>query len=145
AHPGPVSREQLLALFWPDLDRPAAQQTLRTTLHGLRQALGGALSADDGALSLAPEVAVDSRAFEASLATPHGPTPHGPTPQASVPAADLITALDLYQGDFLEGFSLPDSAAFEDWAAAERERLRRLDVRGLARLARDYEAQRNYT
>lgn len=136
AHPGPVGREHLLGLFWPDLDRPSAQQTLRTTLHGLRQALGAALSADDGALALAPEVAVDSRAFEAGLATPHGAAP----PEA----AALITTLDLYQGDFLEGFSLPDSAAFEDWAAAERERLRRLAVRGLAMLARDFEAQGDY-
>ena len=136
AHQGPVSREQLLGLFWPDLDRPAAQQTLRTTLHGLRQALGAALSADDGALALAPEVAVDSHAFEAGLATPHGAAP----PEA----ATLILTLDLYQGDFLEGFSLPDSAAFEDWVAAERERLRRLAVRGLSMLARDYEAQGDY-
>src|SRR4051794_25931383 len=51
AHSAPVSREQLLSLFWPDLDRPAAQQTLRTTLHGLRQALGPAVQADDGSLS----------------------------------------------------------------------------------------------
>src|SRR5437588_12612040 len=67
AHPGPVSRDQLLTLFWPDLDRPAAQQTLRTTLHGLRQALGTDVVADDGALYLAPEVEVDARAFEAQV------------------------------------------------------------------------------
>jgi DNA-binding SARP family transcriptional activator/predicted ATPase len=135
AHHGPVSREQLLALFWPDLDRPAAQQTLRTTLHGLRQALGSAVSADDGSLGLAPEVEVDSRVFEARLAS---------TPAGQPDAAALTAALDLYQGDFLEGFSLPDAAAFEDWVAAERERLRRLAVRGLAALARHDEAQGDY-
>ena len=135
AHHDPVSRDQLLGLFWPDLERPAAQQTLRTTLHGLRQALGAALSADDGSLALAPEVEVDSRLFEASLA---------PNPSAPLAAPALAAALERYQGDFLEGFSLPDAAAFEDWVNAERERLRRLAIRGLAALARDYEAQGNY-
>ena len=136
-HHGPVSRDQLLGLFWPDLDRPAAQQTLRTTLHGLRQALGAAISADDGALALAPEVEVDSRVFETSLAASLA-APRAPASRA------LAAALDHYQGDFLDGFSLPDAAAFEDWVAAERERLRRLAVRGLAALARDYEAQGDY-
>jgi DNA-binding SARP family transcriptional activator/tetratricopeptide (TPR) repeat protein len=136
AHHDPVSRDQLLGLFWPDLERPAAQQTLRTTLHGLRQVLGAAVNADDGSLALAPdEVEVDSRLFEASLA----PSPAGP-----LPAPALAAALDRYQGDFLEGFSLPDAAAFEDWVAAERERLRRLAVRGLAALAHDYETQGDY-
>ncbi|MFI4981004.1 MAG: BTAD domain-containing putative transcriptional regulator, partial [Nevskiales bacterium] len=133
AHHAPVSRDQLLALFWTDLDRPAAQQTLRTTLHGLRQALGAAVSADDGSLALSPEVDVDSRVFEADLAV----TQHDP--------AVLTAALDLYQGDFLEGFSLPDAAAFDDWMTAERERLRRLAVRALADLARHHETQGEYT
>src|ERR1700676_3920229 len=56
-----VAREQLLALFWRDLERAAAQQTLRTTLHGLRKTLGPAISADDGTLRLAGEVEVDTR------------------------------------------------------------------------------------
>jgi len=128
ARGGPVSREQLLAFFWPDLDRPAAQQTLRTTLHGLRKALGDALQIEDGSVTLAPDVTVDSRQFEAGLERARRPAP---TPAA----AALSAALDLYQGDFLEGFSLPDSAAFEDWTAAERERLRRLAVGGLSSLA----------
>jgi len=135
AHHDPVSRDQLLALFWPDLDRPAAQQTLRTTLHGLRQALGAVISADDGSLALSPDVEVDSRLFEASLAF---------NPATPLPAAALAATLERYQGDFLEGFSLPDAAGFEDWVAAERERLRRLAVRGLAALAHDYETQGDY-
>jgi DNA-binding SARP family transcriptional activator len=125
---GPVTRDHLLAFFWPDLDRAAAQQTLRTTLHGLRKALGDALQIEDGTLALALDVAVDTRQFEAGLERARRPAP---TPDT----AALSAALELYQGDFLDGFSLPDSAAFEDWTAAERERLRRLAVDGLATLA----------
>jgi DNA-binding SARP family transcriptional activator/predicted ATPase len=127
-----VAREQLLALFWPDLERAAAQQTLRTTLHGLRKTLGPAVSADDGTLRLAGEVDVDTRVFEARLAS------------SQTDPVGLKAALDLYRGDFLDGFSLPDSAAFDDWAAAERERLRRLAVSGLAVLAGLYQAQGQY-
>ena len=39
-HDKPLTREQILAIFWPDSDRVSAQQVLRTTLHGLRRALG---------------------------------------------------------------------------------------------------------
>lgn len=47
AHTRPVQREHLLAFFWPDAERQDAQQILRTTLHGLRQALGPALAVQD--------------------------------------------------------------------------------------------------
>lgn len=133
AHEHPLTREQLLALFWPDLQRPAAQQTLRTTLHGLRKALGPALVVDDDRISLARAADVDSRRFAAALATP-----------ATTAPSALTSALALYRGDFLEGFSLPDAPGFDDWAAIERERFRRLAVRGLASLAAHYEAQRDY-
>jgi DNA-binding SARP family transcriptional activator len=127
AHTRPVTREHLLGVFWPDLERPAAQQTLRTTLHGLRRALGRALAADEGSLALSPETRVDVREFEAGLAR-----------------GDLEPALSLYRGEFLEGFDLPDTPAFDDWAAVERERLRRLAVRGLATLAAEHEAHGRY-
>ena len=70
AHTEPVTRERLLSVLWPDLDRPAAQQTLRTTLHGLRKVLGPALLVDDGSLGLAPGTQVDVREFEACLGGP---------------------------------------------------------------------------
>ncbi|MCC6190733.1 MAG: AAA family ATPase [Anaerolineales bacterium] len=132
AHSEPVTREQLLSVLWPDLDRPAAQQTLRTTLHGLRKLLGPALLADDGRLALAPETRVDVRAFEAHL---RGPRP-GPD--------QLRAGLALYRGDFLEGFSLAGTPSFDDWAALERERCRRLAVRGLAILAAIQEARGDF-
>ncbi|HEU5099130.1 MAG TPA: AAA family ATPase, partial [Roseiflexaceae bacterium] len=115
----------------PDHDRPAAQQILRTSLHGLRKALGPALLAGDDSLALAPDVDVDVRRFEAGV----------------TPSADLQTlteALALYRDDFLADFSVPDAEAFEAWADAERERYRQLATRGLATLAQRYEARRDY-
>ena len=77
AHRQSLTREHLLALFWPDTPRPAAQQVLRTTLHGLRQALQSDLVVVDETVGLAPDVAVDVRTFEAALATEAGLPPGG--------------------------------------------------------------------
>src|SRR5436853_5641651 len=60
----PATRDHLLALLWPDHDRAAAQQILRTSLHGLRKALGPALIVGEDTLSLAPEAGLEIRRFE---------------------------------------------------------------------------------
>ena len=56
----------------------------------------------------------------------------------------LISALDLYRGDFLEGFLLADSPQFDDWIASESERYRLMAIRGFTHLAQFYENQRHY-
>ena len=48
--------------------------------------------------------------------------------------------VDLYAGDFLEGFALRDAPEFEDWAAARRERLRGLLENSLYELGLRYGA-----
>lgn len=134
AHDKPITRDHLLSIFWIDLDRASAQQTLRTTLHGLRKAFGDSLIVDDDKLSLAADSQIDTRTFE-QLAVSH---------QQSANPQSLIPALQLYQGDFLESFSLPDSPAFDDWVAVQREHYRRLAVRGFTALAKQHEAEKNY-
>jgi hypothetical protein len=44
--------------------------------------------------------------------------------------ARLVEVAELYQGDFLAGFSLSDSAPFEEWATIQRQQLHQqaLDV-----------------
>ena len=115
----PATRDHLLALLWPDHDRPAAQQILRTSLHGLRKALGPALIVGDDTLSLAPDADVDVWRFEAGLA-------------ATADLETLAAALALYRYDFLADFSVPDAEAFEAWADIERERYRQLATHGFA-------------
>jgi len=127
----PATRDHLLVLLWPDHDRPAAQQILRTSLHGLRKALGPAWIVGDDALSLAPDTDLDIRRFEAGLA-------------ATTDLETLVAALALYRDDFLADFSVPDAEPFEAWAAAERERYRQLATRGLASLAQRYQARQDY-
>ena len=53
-------------------------------------------------------------------------------------------AVALYRGDFLAQFSLSDSAAFEEWALLQRERLHQLALDALARLAAYHERRGAY-
>jgi predicted ATPase/DNA-binding SARP family transcriptional activator len=50
----------------------------------------------------------------------------------------LEEAVELYRGEFLEGFSIPDSPAFEEWTLLQRESLHRLITEALHRLADTY-------
>jgi DNA-binding SARP family transcriptional activator len=126
------TREHLLGFFWPDHERTAAQQLLRTTLHSLRKTLGDTLLVAEDRLGLGPEVWVDVREFEKKITIPN---PDQET---------LKDALLLYRGDFLADFDLPDLLSFENWLTVERERYRRFVVRGYSNLARLHEAESDY-
>lgn len=108
----PVRRDVLAARLWPEATQERARGSLRRTLSALRTAVGAdAIGSDRETirLTLEPHM-VDVLGFDAHVAA----APH--------------EALDLYRGDFLEGFSVPDAPAFEDWQRAEAERFRlRLD------------------
>jgi DNA-binding SARP family transcriptional activator/tetratricopeptide (TPR) repeat protein len=137
AHDRPLTRDQLLAFFWPDLDRAAAQQTLRTTLHGLRKALGEHLLIEDDTLSFSTDTRIDVHQFRSALSQ------HASHLTSNL---QLLTAtLQLYRADFLSGFTLPDLPTFDDWAATEREHYRRLAVRGFSTLSQLNESNGTYT
>ncbi len=142
AHAEPLTRDHLLALFWPDSVRSAAQQTLRTTLHGLRKILGAPLIVEGDRLAVGQDSDVDVRRFAAVLQPPLSHLPPFGRPTSNVQS--LTSTLQLYRGDFLDGFTLRDTPAFDDWAAAERERYRRLAVRGLTALSRAHESGGDY-
>lgn len=138
AHADPQPREHLLPLLWPELDRAAAQQTLRTTLYGLRKALPTHLLITDTEISFAPDTESDVLTFH-NLQTP---VTNYPTPQR---ACEVLTqTLALYRGEFLEGFSLPDSASYDDWQRTEAETYRRLAIRGYTILSQLHENQGDY-
>ncbi len=127
-----VTREGLLSLFWPDLPRPAARQTLRTTLHGLKQVLGEAILVQGERLALDENVWVDVNEFTGQLGGPN------------LSEEQLTAALALYRGEFLQDFSLPETQAFEDWLLVERQRYFRLAVRGLEALSAAQQARQDY-
>ncbi len=125
-HRGYCSRDTLLGLFWPDLDQTHARGALRQSIHVLRGALGGSsiLTAGDDEVRLEPtSIQCDAVAFLAAVA-----------------AADFDNALDLYQGDLLSGFFIPNALMFEQWLEEERVCLRTLAARAALQGAAHAEA-----
>jgi DNA-binding SARP family transcriptional activator len=95
-NPGPHSRAQLAARFWPDVLDESARASLRVALTELRQALGPAAEyvvATRETVALdGPGLVVDTRAFEEAL-------------KAGDPARALVAC----SGPILDGFE-------DDWA-----------------------------
>jgi len=132
AQGGQTTREKLLTFFWPDHERSAAQPILRNMIHEVRKTLGDTFQADDQAIAFAPNTFVDARFFSTILNS------------SSSDLQQLTEALNLYRGDFLDGFTLSDSPQFEDWAASERERYRLMAMNGFTDLSHRQEAKREY-
>lgn len=115
-----MSRDKLLAFLWPDADPASLRHRLSVTVYEIRRALGkDAIRSVHDDLRLDPaEVRIDLVEFEAAVA-----------------GEDHARAVELCRGPFLDGFHLPDSDEFSQWAASERERLGRAHRRSLEALA----------
>ncbi len=136
------SRERLAALFWPDADEARASAALRRTLSVLNKALGGeALKIDRELVSLERGAAtwLDVDEFHRRLAESrtHGHPPHDSCLACLRPLGE---ATALYRDDFLSGFTLRDSPAFDDWQFFQSEGLRRELAEALERLAKCHNA-----
>jgi predicted ATPase len=145
AHPsGSQPRDSLAAFFWPDVDSPRAHGALRRTLSALHKAVGGGLKIDRETVSLERgEVFVDLDVFHARLADcrRHG---HAAGEVCPLCLPLLAEAAALYRDDFMVGFSLRDSPAFDDWQFFQAESLRRELAGALERLAAGLSAQGDF-
>ncbi|HEU4673788.1 MAG TPA: BTAD domain-containing putative transcriptional regulator [Candidatus Limnocylindrales bacterium] len=135
----PASREGLAALLWPESDGPAARGALRRTLSVLAAALGGrGIRIDRSTVALDGEWDVDVVTFREHLGRARSHAhPAGP---CAACRSDLEAAAALDRGDFMAGFALRDSEAFDDWQLAEAEDHRRALAGLFERLALAREA-----
>jgi predicted ATPase/DNA-binding SARP family transcriptional activator len=125
------NRERLAALLWPDWPQQSAMRNLRNALADLRQNIGDReahppfllITRETIQLNRESDVWVDMGEFEAKISD-----------QGST-NGDLQSAISLYRGLFLEGFSLPDSPPFEEWLLAKREYFSQQMLKTLSRLA----------
>ncbi len=103
------SRSTLAALFWPECSEECASRSLRVALSILRRNLGAHLEISRDTVRIKPGAAVylDLSDLEARLES-----------------GKVAKALEIYQGDFLQGFHVRDSSQFEDWLRLEQEQLR---------------------
>lgn len=114
-----VSRDVLLALFWPESDDDRARGALKQALYAIRRDLGE-LTLGTSELRLNPAlVTSDVTDFEAAL-----------------DAGSLEDAVRLYAGPFLDGVHLRRAPGFDPWQERERQRLDRAYRMALETLAR---------
>ena len=130
------SRDSLAALLWPESDTVRARAALRRTLSALNTALAGeALLADRQhvRVELGPSDWLDVGEFRTKLAEcgDHG---HAATQVCSLCLRPLQEAVEVYRNDFLTGFSLRDSASFDEWQVLQSEAFRRELAGALGRL-----------
>lgn len=124
----PWTRATLAELLWPDFPEKAVQSNLRNAISNLRSVIR-----DQGAD--APFLKVDQETIQFNLASDYrldvkefldlisrfgDSDPVRMGKQAALP---LLQALQLYQGDLLEGFSV-SSAPFEEWVLLNGEHIR---------------------
>lgn len=139
-------RESLAALLWPEYDQTHAMGAMRRTLSALRKALSGEfleIKRDRIGIHPQAETWIDVCEFQRLIAEcrTHGHAPNQVCPRC-LPL--LEQALQLYRDDFMAGFSLRDSAEFDDWQFFQREALRRDLSSVLERLVEGYTAQSDF-
>jgi len=133
----PHSRETVAGLLWPDYPNRSALNNLRSALANLRQAIGDR-QADPPFLLITRITIMFNPASDCTLdVSGLRDLPHQPIEQ-------LERAVSAYRGAFLEGFSLADSPAFEEWIVVQREQIRLHVLDALHRLAEHDEALGEY-
>lgn len=115
-----ASREELAGLLWPDESRETAHRHLRDNLYYLRKVLPVKLIASIGRTSLQ----IDS---EVQL-------------QLDVDGFLSSTGVELYQSEFLTGFSIAGSGEYENWVRQMRLSLREQFLTRLEHLAQSAKA-----
>jgi predicted ATPase/DNA-binding SARP family transcriptional activator len=131
-------RQSLVGLLWPDYPEKYARANLRQVLTNLRQVLGDNenpmpfILVEGETIQFNPEsdFRLDVVDFERLAAVND--------------VADLESALALYRGSFLDGFSLKDSPEFDHWTAVLRERYQRMASVVLGRLGEHCEHSQDY-
>ena len=139
------NRDVLATLLWPDLDQEHARAALRSTLSALTTQMPGAwLDSDRSMLSLRREVVwVDVLVFLFLLRESRAHKHEGNT-LCDECHGYLREAVDLYQTDFMAGFTLDQSTEYDDWQLVQREWLRRELSYALRRLAAHFGEQADY-
>lgn len=133
-------RDSLAALLWPDWPDKEARTNLRYALSNLRSAIGDR-EAEPAYLTITREtIQFDTNSDQlvdvgdfTKLLSANG--------VGNTDIKGLEEAVDLYQGEFLEGFSISDSPPFQEWMLLKREHLHRQLVDALRLLSATYQRQ----
>lgn len=144
----PHRRESLAALLWPERSERNARQNLSQALFNLRKGIRDHetnppvlfITTKTIQFNRTADFRLDVAAFEERI-TASKKHPHEEMTICPPCLKRLERAITHYQGEFLTGFSLPDSVAFDEWVLLKREQLHRLMLEALFCLTEAYEGQ----
>lgn len=114
------SRDQLIALLWPDADAERGRRLLSDSTYRVNRALGG-----DAVVGSGEDLRLDRNRLGSDLADF----------EAAVDARDWRRVVELYTGPFMDGFYLPRAAEYDQWLEVERTRCARMAAKALEALA----------
>ena len=131
------TRDSLAALLWRDMANSQARKNLRDLLSDLRKHVSPYLMITRHDIAFNPDAAhwLDVTVFRTHVDS------NRIKPYLKL-WADVI---DLYRGDFLEGFNVRNAPAFEAWVLQQREELQAQVVQGLRFLADQHLSQADFT
>ena len=147
------SREFLSTLLWPEYDRYHGLASLRQCILELQNELGREvfnLTGETVALSTQSSLWIDVEELQETVSQcrSHIKTAGiGFSNRAGLPeqlARQCQSTVQLYNGDFLEGFSLADSADFDDWQLNKTESLRQDYIYVLKLIVYDLEIKKAF-
>lgn len=121
----PVSRTTLASLLWADYSPKQASAYLRQTLWALQKDIGKAwlnVSIDSVKLDSETDIWIDVLEYQRLQQLAESAR------QVADPLPKLLEAADLYRGNFLQGFGLPDCPEFDQWQLLETETLQQTQM-----------------
>ena len=126
---GPVGRDVIATMLWPESPAEVVKARLRRLLHRLQLVVGDVLASDRSTVRLSAGISldIDSRRFEEAC-----------------DRGEFDRACGLYQADFLDGFSPGDCPQFDEWAFFRREALRGRAIQALERVVQEKHAAGDY-
>jgi DNA-binding SARP family transcriptional activator/pimeloyl-ACP methyl ester carboxylesterase len=127
---GPVGRDMVATMLWPESSEEVVRARLRRLLHRLQVELGDDVLATDRSTiqwSSAVDLQVDSQLFEQAC-----------------DRGEFERACRLYLGDFLAGFSPGDCPQFDEWVFFRKEALRGRAIQALERAVHEKNAAGDY-
>jgi DNA-binding SARP family transcriptional activator len=131
---GPLERDAIGAMFWPELSTKKMRNSFHTTLHRMRRAVGAeTVVMEEGQYRLGDvDYWLDAEEFESLIERARL------LPSQDWQAEDLWRrAAALYRGDFLPGVE-------RAWCVPQRETLREMYLEALVGVGRCHEARRDF-
>ncbi|HRF97527.1 MAG TPA: hypothetical protein PLZ51_20105, partial [Aggregatilineales bacterium] len=136
-------RDALVALFWANYDQASGRGELRRQLSTLKKLIPeSALQIERDAIGILPNSDIWDDVTHLQVLMKQCDThPHQNLTTCAVCAERLEHINQLLRGNFMEGFTLPDSPAFDQWQHIQSQTLLTLAQTALENLAGYYSQQ----